>query len=182
MSIISAVTVTKLEAARRQLDVALDLIFSNGDAIAAHTLVGAASAIVTDLVCVKCPDRSWDTHAQEANKLAPRDYFAIMRRAQNFLKHAKADPNEVLELDPTDTDSLAFWAVMNLGELGCTLSAKESVLQLWYVACYSPVLDEDSLPNVAARQLFGDLRTIDRKTRVSVAARVLAERDTSSVR
>lgn len=60
---IETVTLTKLDAARRQLGVAIQMIFGGGDIVATHTLVGAASNIISDLVRLKRPDRSWDTRA-----------------------------------------------------------------------------------------------------------------------
>jgi hypothetical protein len=41
-------TVTKLEAAQRQLDTAIELWFRDGDAVSIHTLVGAAYQILYD--------------------------------------------------------------------------------------------------------------------------------------
>ncbi|BBL56460.1 hypothetical protein [Methylomonas koyamae] len=69
----------KLEAARRQLAVAIRLIFESGDPVAAHTLVGAASNILTDLVEQQVSHKSWDKFAQDANNPAPKTYFNIMR-------------------------------------------------------------------------------------------------------
>lgn len=111
------IRVGKLEAARRQLQAAIRIMFEGGDPVVTHTLIGAASIVLTDLVEFKVPHKSWDKLAQEANNLKPKNYFNIMRGAQNFLKHAKDDPNGTLELNPTDTESLAFFAVMNTGEL-----------------------------------------------------------------
>lgn len=169
------ITVTKLDAARRQLAAAIDLIFSDGDIVAAHTLVGAASNIISDLAKQRVPDRSWDKKAQIDSELSARDYFTIMRKAQNFFKHAKDDPDGVLDFDPSDTDSIAFWAVMNIGELGHDLSMLESVFQLWYIAGYSPVLDDGSDVNRSALEVFGDLRQDTRRARLTVGARVLAQ-------
>ena len=40
---------TKIEAARRQIDAAIELYFHEGDELATHTLVGAAHILITDL-------------------------------------------------------------------------------------------------------------------------------------
>src|SRR5882762_929218 len=113
--------ISKLQAVQRQLDVAIRLLFDDGDPVAVHTLVGAASVIITDLVEKHHPDKSWDKFAQEANKISPSEYFRVMRKLQNFLKHARNDYSATFDFDPKDTESLAFWAVMNLGSFG-TLS------------------------------------------------------------
>lgn len=49
--------ITKLDAARRQLRAAVRLLFDGGDPVAVHTLVGAASVIISDLVEQQHPDR-----------------------------------------------------------------------------------------------------------------------------
>ena len=44
------IRLNKIDAARRQLKVAIRLLFDDEDPVAVHTLVGAASVIITDLV------------------------------------------------------------------------------------------------------------------------------------
>jgi len=166
--------ISKLDAARRQLDVAIRLLFYGADPVAVHTLVGAASVIISDLVQKHHPDKSWDKFAQEANNITASDYFKIMRKAQNFLKHAKEDSDATLDFDPKDTESVAFWAVMNLGNFG-ELSMEASVLQLWYLACHAPALERDVEPYNRAIEIFGDLRGNGRAERLAVAKRVLSE-------
>ena len=168
------IQISKLDAARRQIDVAVRLLFDGIDPVAVHTLVGAASVIISDLVEKHHPDTSWDRYAQEANKITANEYFQVMRRPQNFLKHARDDAEATLEFDPKDTESVVFWAVMNLGNFG-ELSMEASVLQLWYLACHAPTLDADLEPYSRALEIFGDLRNQSRTGRLAIAKRVLAE-------
>jgi hypothetical protein len=49
MSEAQAIRVSKLDAARRQLDGAIQLWFSNGDPVAIHALVCAAHQIIQDI-------------------------------------------------------------------------------------------------------------------------------------
>ena len=119
------------------------------------------------------PEKSWDKQAQEANNLTSSEYYQIMRKAQNFLKHAKEDSQAVFEFDARDTEALAFWAIMNSSEL-IPMSLECQVFQLWYVASHSPLEDITQSPLKEAIQLFGDLRTCDRHLRLTVGAKVLA--------
>jgi hypothetical protein len=166
--------ISKLDAARRQIDAAIRLLFEGADPVVVHTLVGAASVIISDLVERHHPDTSWDKFAQEANKITASEYFQVMRKPQNFLKHARDDADATLDFDPKDTESVAFWAVMNLGNFG-ELSTEASVLQLWYLACHAPTLDPKLEPYSRALEIFGDLRGKPRAHRLAVAKRVLAE-------
>jgi hypothetical protein len=169
------IRVTKLDAAQRQLDLAIRMLFGGADPVAVHTLVGVASIVLTDLVEHKMPDKSWDRLAREANDLTKSQYFQIMRSAQNFLKHARDDPDGVLELDPVDTESLAFWAVMNASELA-PMSIEAQVFQLWYIASHSPLEDPSESPLREAIALVGDLRNAPRDQRLQVGLRTLDRR------
>lgn len=166
--------ISKLDAARRQLHVAIRLLFDDADPVAVHTLVGAASSIISDLVEQQHPEKSWDKVAQEENKITAAEYFKVMRKAQNFLKHASDDASSTLDFNSLDTEFLAFWAVMNLGSFGL-LSIEESVFQLWFLACHpltpNPIIE----PYKTAIDLFGDLSKESRAIRLSVGQRVLAE-------
>jgi hypothetical protein len=166
--------ISKIDAARRQLKVAIRLLFDDEDPIAVHTLVGAASVIISDLVEKIHPEKSWDKFAQEANNISASEYFQVMRKPQNFLKHARDDHTAAFDFDRKDTESLAFWTVMNLGNFG-TLSMEESVLQLWYLACHAPTLDPKIEPYNRAINVFGDLRQTPRVVRLAIAKKVLAE-------
>lgn len=172
MTEIEHIVVSKLDAAQRQLRVAIRMLFSEDDPVATHTLVGAASSLFSDLVEVVAPEQSWDHKVREATSLTQSGYFQIMRRYQNFLKHARGDHTTVLELNPEETESLAFWAVMNASELA-PLSTESQVYQLWYIAARSPFADPTKSPLREALQLFGDLRPLPRRERLKAGERVL---------
>ncbi|MDB6061973.1 MAG: hypothetical protein JWM78_2076 [Verrucomicrobiaceae bacterium] len=158
-------SISKLDAAQRQLNVAIRMLFSEADPVATHTLVGAASLLFSDLIEIRNPERSWDTKARESNSLKKSEYFQVMRRDQNFLKHAREDHEAVLEFNPEETESLAFWAVMNASELA-PLSVEAYVYQLWYIAARSPYSDPEKSPLREAVEFFGDLRTLLRADRL----------------
>lgn len=168
------IQISKLDAARRQIDAAVRLLFDGADPVVVHTLIGAASNIISDLVEKHYPDNSWDKFAQEANKIGTTEYFRILRKQQNFLKHARDDANAILDFNSADTESVAFWAAMNLCNFG-ELSIELSVLQLWYFACHAPPSDPDFEPYNRALEIFGDLRNKPRAERLAVAKHVLIE-------
>lgn len=165
-------SISKLDAAQRQLNAAIQMLFSEADPVATHTLVGAASLLFSDLVEVRAPEKSWDTKAREANALEAKEYFQVMRRYQNFLKHAREDHEAVLDFNPEETESLAFWAVMNASELA-PLSVEAQVYQLWYIAARSPDLDPEKPPLRDAIEFLGDLRFLPRVERLMAGRRAL---------
>ncbi len=159
--------VSKIDAASRQLDAAIRLLFSDFDIIAVHTLAGTASKITSDLVEKLALDKSWDKAAQTVNNLSSTEYFRIVRETQNFLKHAKNDADEMHEFALSDTEYLIFWAVMNLAELRHRLTIEQSAFQLWFLASQSDVLDPSSEVYKSAISLFGDLTSYPRADRLA---------------
>ena len=121
-------TISKVEAARRQLDVAIQLYFQDGDEVAIHTLAAAAFELVTSL----------RVHAGEPDDLLEQiiperraEFLRMWRRPQNFFKHADRDPSASLEFDPGLTEVTLFLAVLRFGSL-----AKRTLpmvtLQVWF--------------------------------------------------
>src|SRR5580704_280818 len=81
------VSVSKLEAARRQLDTAIYLQFNDGDFISIHTLSYAAIEILDALLQAK-GKRNFSVLRSEAVKPEYRDRAeALFRQTANFFKH-----------------------------------------------------------------------------------------------
>lgn len=166
--------ITKLEAARRQLSRAIRMLFDQDDPVCTHTLAGAASVVLADLVENKFPGLTWQERIQADNNLARKEYYRIAHRAQNFLKHADGDPDEVLEFDPSDTDALLTVAVFNASELE-QLSPEANVFQLWSLALFCPDDLEGAPPFANAIAYFGRLRSMDRDSQLLSGRKGLAE-------
>jgi hypothetical protein len=99
--------VSKLDAARRQLDAAIDLYFAEGDEIAIHTLAAAAYELVNTLRTKRgLPDEITAMILPEYRK----EFEQRWRKAQNFFKHADKDADSVLEFEPHQTEIRLFMA------------------------------------------------------------------------
>ncbi|HWT67916.1 MAG TPA: hypothetical protein VN214_02260, partial [Pseudomonas sp.] len=162
------IRVSKLEAAQRQLNAGIRMLFANGDPIATHTLFGAASNLFSDLVEAKCSDQSWDKIGMEANGLSLAEYRKIMRNAQNFLKHADKDPDAVLDLALSDTEALAFSTVMNASVLPEPLTFEAQVFQLWFIASSREGLENEDFQEIGVNRWFGDLESMPRVQRLQI--------------
>jgi hypothetical protein len=149
----NATKVTKLQAAHMQLNAAIRLHLSDFDALAVHTLAGAASTLFSDLIAQHDLAKSMDQWAQEANAIDAKTYFRIMRKAQNFLKHAGKDPEEALEFDPIETEHLMFFATINAGSLS-GISTYQQVYQLWYIAKHASMFNPAFAPLPVAKEMF----------------------------
>jgi len=87
---------SKLQAAQRQLRVAIRLFFEHRDLVAVHTLGAAAQDILRDLA----RPRGIKSIFKDNENIRPeyRERLgSIFREAQNFFKHADRDPDAQLK-------------------------------------------------------------------------------------
>jgi hypothetical protein len=102
----SKISVTKLDAAKRQLQTAVELYFNNGDPISVHTLTWAGYQVICDL-----------NKKQGSVPLLVNDGFLMivepkhrgelerrLRQAHTFFKHADHNPDAVMEFEPRQTE------------------------------------------------------------------------------
>ncbi len=150
------------------------MLFTEDDPICTHTLAGAASILLTDLVEHHKPGSTWEQKAQEDNKLSRTEFFQIARKAQNFLKHAKDDPSGTLTFNPSDTDALLTIAVFNASELA-PLSPEADVFQLWSLALLCPPEMAADSPFREAIAYFGNLRIMKRPEQLAAGRKRLLE-------
>lgn len=90
--------ITKLEAARRQLNAAIESWLKDEDVLIAYALHMAAIGILTDLDKYERPDQFkefWDS--------LPGALRKSHRQVANFLKHADRDPSETIK-EPSHDD------------------------------------------------------------------------------
>lgn len=170
----TAITVSKLEAARRHLRGAIVMLFEGADPVIVHTLVGVASVLAADLARHHHPTEQWEVLAQSANGLTANQYFTAARATQNFLKHADRDVDDVHTFDPTDTDALAFGASRNLAAFG-RLGLVESTFEFWYFATNDVEGWDDTDAFKIATRYFGDLRGVPRPLQLAKGRDVLAK-------
>ena len=172
--------ITKLEAAQRQLNRAIRMHFAQDDPVCTHTLAGAASVLLVDLVEHYLPGSTWEKKIQQDNNLGTSEFFKIARNAQNFLKHARDDPSGTLDFNTSDTDALLTVAVFNASELA-PLSPEADVFQLWSLALICPRDMVDKSPFKEAIEYFGDLQSMDRPAQLAAGKRGLLEHASAQV-
>ena len=98
--------VSKLDAARRQLETAVDLYFSNKDPISIHTLTCAAYNIVRD-ISSRISDTKMIIKDQMFAYIKPeyeKEVRNKINEAENFFKHADRDHDKNIEFHSGFTD------------------------------------------------------------------------------
>lgn len=121
-------TITKLDAARRQLDSAITLYFRESDPVAVHTLACAAHQVIHDMNKSKNPELLY-----EKFKIKGFPVYEINKH-YIFFKHAKddPDPNGEIEFNPKFTEIFILFAIKGLADLGSSHSYKMTAFSLFF--------------------------------------------------
>lgn len=102
------ITVTKLDAARRQFNTALEMWFHDSDPIATHTLAAAAYQIFHDINTKRGgEDLLYDTAVIKDEYR--KEFVNLLKGPVNFLKHADKDPDPDGKLTIDKVDVLLFF-------------------------------------------------------------------------
>lgn len=157
-------SVTKLDAARRQLDAALLLYFNDGDPVAVHSLAGATHDLLRDLSA-----KSGSKMLIEGSLLVgigpelTEEFRKVMRRPQNFFKHADRDPHSLLQFSPRTTDLLLLDCSAKYLEVTGELTLLQQAFEKWCLLHYPQFWRNTKWKQKAewlsreARELFHDL-------------------------
>jgi len=147
------VRVTKLEAARRQLETAIDLYFRDGDPVSIHTLCCSAYDVIHVLnkkrndpldlndMMLKDLDRLLGSNAL---KKVFHDY---LNAAQNFFKHGNSDANSAETLDTRYTEYLLYEAVQKYSRLVGECPPAMVLYIVWFASRHPDVLEGIEIPD-----------------------------------
>ena len=102
------ITVTKLDAARRQLETAVRLYFADADPVATHTLSCAAHEIL-ETIHIKQSGMATTMHRDNPylrdSEEVRKEFHGLITEAKNFFKHADRDSDLTLKFKTRWTDS-----------------------------------------------------------------------------
>ena len=170
------IRVNKIEAARRQIDTGIRMLFSKEDPVAIETLAMAALRIVRDLAAKK--DDSY-MHKVTKTIIKPgmeKKFWRQMQAPANFLKHADKDPDGILDnLDEEANEGTLFLACLFYQDLGNQYTQEMITLVAWYMALHPEFLRDDA--NTRFRQPFEeaslDVRGKSRAEQLSIGNQLL---------
>jgi hypothetical protein len=158
----ATIRVNKVEAARRQIDAAIKLLFDGGDPVAVHTLAAAGGRILRDLCAAK--GTPFIKSALAAIRPGMEgEFWAAFNGPANFLKHADEDPDGILEgIDEEANDIFLFLAALHYADLGYSLTPEMTVIQTMVT-----VMHPDFLRPEGANMLAPYLNDLDWFRRMS---------------
>lgn len=136
------VTVTKSEAAERQLCAAIRLLLADGDPIAIHTLARAADQITAGLMKAKGM-MSMARSAALVREDRRKKVLGIMDASESLFEHADRDPWEAIECDPEATEYLIFASLAELRALTGRVPREGQVFQMWFLLEHEGTLVEN---------------------------------------
>jgi hypothetical protein len=112
-------TISKLDAARRQLETAIRLYFHQGDPVSIHTLVAAAYNVIRDINKHRGGSKMvMKEQLFEFVKPEKRgEFHDLLNQAENFFKHADRDHDATLEFSPKEAEMLLWDACSKYWEL-----------------------------------------------------------------
>lgn len=120
--------VSKIDAAGRQLDTAIDLYFANGDSLAVHTLAFASFKVLFDLY----PHHNDDGFAKQIDQMIAAEGWRSMSGPANFLKHADRDPDALLAAHhPEQGMSIISFATLLYRRISGDFTLKMRAFDFW---------------------------------------------------
>jgi hypothetical protein len=149
----SSKKISKIEAARRQLDAAIELLFENRDIVTVHTVASAACQVLQDL-CQneKLPlafDKMFAPSLERGMEI--REVREAYREHRNFFKHAqnkKGMPetrdHEIDEFNPFLNVILIRQGTEDYESLTKNSSTHMSAFFMWLCLCYPEMLSGDA--------------------------------------
>ena len=138
------IKVNKIDAARRQVEAAIRLFFSNEDPVAIHTLVFAGLGILKDLAEIRS-DANF--HHEILGQFKPdkkKEILKFLNRVANFLKHADRDPDETLkDIKEEANDGFLLLACLYYKDIKKSLTPTMLVFCGWFTVLHPDLLKEN---------------------------------------
>jgi len=103
--------ITKLEAAKRQLETAINLFFSNGDDVSIHALASASSDVLKDIGKFNKKTTIYDNLISLIKKEKKKEVLDIINKPKMFFKHADQETNKTINFYPSSNDWIIFIAI-----------------------------------------------------------------------
>ena len=165
------IKVNKLEAARRQIDAAIRMLFSGEDPVAIHTLAWAGFQILRDLDAKQDPSvgmaLALDSILRPEKK---KEFWCKAKGLSNFLKHADRDAEGIHDsVEEEANDFVLYFALAYYHQLRGQLTLEMRVLRAWLTMLHPDVVLQSQDKNLdelrAAVKEGGSIQQTGRRSR-----------------
>jgi len=124
-------TITKLEAARRQLNTAIMLWFADGDPVSIHTLAYAAYEIIHAVSKQRLRTQKLLFDAAHVKEEYRPEVNKLLKKHANFFKHAKTDAENQIEFPPVVSLLFLIFSILGIGSMRLAKTNAETDFMLW---------------------------------------------------
>ena len=171
---------TKIQAAQRQINAGIRMLFRNDDPVAIHTVAMAAFRILRDLAKQRGLEHPVDSMIRPGKE---KEFWRGVNSSANFFKHADKDPDDISGgfLEEAN-DSVLLIAATYYDLLGYQQTEEMQALAVWYMTLNPDVLSQDVNPAVQALFLAsGEIRSLPRKQQLEFGLTVLKKRKSNKL-
>jgi hypothetical protein len=161
------IRLTKLEAARRQLNTALELWFDDKDPVSIHVLAFSAYDVVHAVSKKRNPRRPDLLFDSDLIKDEFRSEWAILLKTPSgFFKHARNDPEGSIDFPPALSELLMVFAIRGLGACLVPADPIEVAFMIWR-GIQNPAFFKDELRKLMVESMpieeFEQLRRLPKR-------------------
>lgn len=171
---------TKLDAARRQLNSAIRMYFNDEDPIAVHAVVSGSMEILTDLGKKKGMQLGILSGIHLVREERRAEIIELMRRPQNHIKHADrpGDEDKVLEYRPAILDFHIQMTVDAYERYTGESTPESRAFWLWFGVKHPKVLLESVFKQqiLSYTDTFGSFEPGDKKLLLELVRRIRNEK------
>jgi len=151
--------ISKLDAAKRQLEFGINTFFNRGDLVVIHNLVSSADNILYDLL----NSQDLDSYRSEVLSVVKDEFRGEVKskfnEAWNFFKHADKDPEKTLKFIPNFTSYIIWSAIDGYQRLTGELTPLMLSFRVYFYVQNADILKDDEV-----KKAFKDFRQ-DESTR-----------------
>lgn len=144
--------ISKLDAAKRQLEMAIKLYFKDWDPVCIHTLVGAAHEVLMNLA--NREDKTSLIKQEMLKVVKPEsrwEALTVLNSAKNFFKHADRDAKETIEFKPAANDWILWDSVLMYQRMVWSHTEVTQAFNLWFMLhnpSIFPTISEKLIPMI----------------------------------
>jgi hypothetical protein len=137
---------SKLDCARRQLELAIELYFLERDPVSIHTLVSAARQILTDINKHR-GGKPLFTEAQAFKGIVipgkEKELAQLFRNPANFFKHADDDPDASIDFSPDFNEVILWETSRKYRELTSETIPAMGAINVWFQARHPEIFTDE---------------------------------------
>lgn len=142
----NSLIISKLDSARRQLEIAIRLYFSDEDPISIHTLTAASYNVINDInkKSGMTPMFIKEQLLQNIQEDKRSEVRMLINKAENFFKHADKDQNESIEFNPEISELLIWDACAHYSRLTNENPPLFKLFNSWFIIQHTNIFNHEN--------------------------------------